>query len=363
MSNNNNMSENRTTPKNRNIRNGQRSRTRRKKRKINYKSLCKYITFTLVFSVITAPLTLLYGPFENAKKMFVGTAMDSMNYKWLATTFLSQEKIDEILTSNDSIDYVTNVMTTKDDSFIEISPKKDNSIELKQISDENDKFKGYALIIDDPSRVKVGVSSKIFKEGESVSQIAENYDAVAAINGGYFTQKPGEEEHMSNGAIPTGFLMSEGKIIQDIDRDKEEYIVAITKEGRMLIGQTTVKELLAKKENDKDTVTEAMSYTTTLIKNGKEVPIEKDEGSSPKTMIGQRQNGQIVMVVLDSNFPGGRLCATVEEARTVMKNLGCYNAAKLDGGKSTTMYLNGEVINNPSYPLGERRISAGFIVK
>lgn len=334
-----------------------------KRKKSHLKSICIYIIFIIVFSIVSAPFMLLYGPFENAKKMFVGTAMDSMNYQWLATTFLSQEKIDEILTSNEEKDYITNVMNTQDDSFIEIPAKKDDSIELKKISDENNKFTGYALIIDDPTRIKVGVSSKLFKEGEKVSEIAESNEAVAAINGGYFTDKDGEATYTGNGAIPVGFLMSKGEVIQNNEPNKEEPIVAFTKEGRMIIGETTANELLKKKENDKDTVVEAMTYTTTLIKNGKEISIGKEEGSSPKTMIGQRLNGQIVMVVLDSDFPGGRLCATVEEARTVMKNLECYNAVKLDGGKSTTMYLNGDVINNPSYKMGERPISAGFIVK
>ena len=50
------------------------------------------------------------------------------------------------------------------------------------------------LVIYDPTRVKVGVSSKLGKEGETVSQIAESYDAVAAINGGYFTDDKGAQE-------------------------------------------------------------------------------------------------------------------------------------------------------------------------
>lgn len=333
------------------------------RKKVKWKSLLGYIVFTLVFTIIVVPFTLLYGPFENAKKIYVGTAMGSMNYQWLATTFLSQDKIDNIIGTNEQIDNEANNMESDNSNFIQISSKKDTTIELNQITDENEKFKGYALIIKDPTRVKVGVSSKLFEEGETVSKIAENYDAVAAINGGYFTDEAGMEKWSSNGGIPTGFLMSEGKIIQNIDSDMKSPIVAITKEGKLLIGETTTSELLAKKENDKDTVTEAMSYVTTLIKDGKPSVIEKQEGSSPKTMIGQRSNGSIVLVVLDSILPGGRICATLNEAQNVMMDLECYNAVNLDGGKSTTMYLNGEVINNPSYALGERPISSGFIVK
>ena len=80
-------------------------------------------------------------------------------------------------------------------------------------------------------------------------------------------------------------------------------------------------------------------------------------------MIGQRSNGAIVFVVLDSKLPGGRIAATLKEAQQVMISLDCWTAVNLDGGKSTTMYFNGEVINNPSNALGERPIASGFIVK
>lgn len=327
-------------------------------RRFNWKSVLGLTVFALVFTVVTAPFILLYGPFENAKKTYVGSAMATMSHKWLATMFLSQEKIDKILGTNEQ----TEDTVAQDSSLIEIPKKKDDTIVRYDLND-NSKFKGYVLLISDPTRVKIGVSSKLGEKGETVSTIAERYDAVAAINGGYFTDAEGTEKWTSNGGIPTGFLMSEGKVLQNIDQNSSSSILAITKEGKLLIGERTVSELLEKKDNDGENVTEAMSYVTTLIKNGVTSAIEKDEGSSPRTMIGQRKNGTIVLAVLDSTLPGGRICASLKEAQEVMAKYDCYNAVNLDGGKSTTMYLNGEVINNPSYALGERPIASGFIVK
>lgn len=333
-----------------------------KKKRFKLGSVFLYTLFTLVFTVVSAPFILLYGPFENAKKTFVGTAIESMHYQWLATMFLSQDKIDEILGNNVIEEESIEENEEQDSSFIEIPKRKDNTIELQEISDENEKFKGYVLIIKDPTRVKIGVSSKLGQEGETVSQIAERYDAVAAINGGYFTDEVGTEKWTSNGGIPIGFLMSEGTIKQNVDPNDRQSILAITKEGRLLVGETTTAELLGNKENDKDVVVEAMTYEVTLIKNGKLCNV-RNEGTAPRTLIGQKEDGSIVMVVLDSVMPGNRICATLSEAQKLMSDLGCYNAVNLDGGKSTTMYLNGEVINTPSYVLGERQISAGFIVK
>lgn len=326
------------------------------------KSIFAYSIFTIMFTVISAPCILFYGPFENARRTYVGTAMGSMHYKWLATSFLSQDRIDEILGTNEDINNIENAMDMNDTKKINIA-SNDSSIELKQINDENNKFKGYALLVNDPKRVKIGVSSKLFTEGETVSKIAENNEAVAAINGGYFTDEEGSEKWTSNGGIPSGFLMCQGEVKQNIDPNIKTPILAITKEGKMMIGDITTERLLEKKENDKDVVVEAMSYVTTLIKNGVPANLDDSEGTAPKTMIGQKNNGTMVLVVLDSNLPGGRICANLREAQKVMMNLGCYNAVNLDGGKSTTMYFNGDIINNPSYALGERPISSGFIVK
>lgn len=341
--------------------------SKKQKNKVNktvtLKKICKYILLTSVITIVSTPFTLLYGPFENAKKTYVGSAMSSMTHQWLATAFLSQEKIDKILNMDEKDSVEDNNMNVEESNLIEIPESKDSSIELKEISDENHKFKGYVLIVKDPTRVRVGVSSKLFKEGEAVSTIAENYDAIAAINGGYFTDEAGTEKWTSNGGIPTGFLMVDGEILNGLDSEYVSPILAITKEGRLLIGETTVSKLLSPKEDDKDTIVDAISYVTTLVKNGREVSIPKDEGTAPKTMIGQRNNGEIVLVVLDSNLPGGRICATLKEAQKVMIDLGCYNAVNLDGGKSTTMYYDGEIINSPSYILGERPISSGFVVK
>ena len=338
------------------------------KKKNKFKSIVFYIIFTVLFTIITAPFILVYGPFKNAKKTFIGTAMESMHYQWIATMFLSQDKINEILEINTEVEEVVEETEKQDSSFIDIPKRKDDTIELQELGDENKKLKGYALIIKDPTRVKIGVSSKLAeRKGETVSEIAERYDAVAAINGGYFTDEEGAEKWTSNGGIPVKFLMSEGNIINDINHDEETLILAITKEGKMLVGETTVNELLEKKERQEDNVVEAMGYEVTLIKGGKKCNLKNCHvtGSAPRTLIGQREDGAIVMVVLnsDSDLPGERLCATMTECQKLMSDLGCYNAINLDGGKSTTMYLNGDIINNPSYSLGERQISSGFIVK
>lgn len=320
------------------------------KMRLNIKVIALFIAFEIFFTAITAPLILIYGPFTQAKKMFIGTANNSMNFKWLATTFMSQDEINELLGLN--VDYTTEIVT-QDTSLVNIPTVKDETIVRQNITGNT--YNGYVLIINDPTRVKIGISSKIGSEGETTSQIAMNNNAVAAINGGAFASDPDQAEWTQNGGLPTGVLISGGKVVFDDLAGKKTTVAAITSDGRLLAGTYTTEELLQKN------VVEALSFGPVLIQNGMKMTVP-DSGTSPRTLIGQRSDGAIVLVVLDSNS-GTRVAATIQDAQDAMSKLGCMTAINLDGGKSTTMYYNGEVINNPSFALGERAIISGFIVK
>lgn len=333
-----------------------------KKNKFSFKLFFCFLIFMIIFTVVTAPFTLLYGPFESAKRTFVGSAMQTMNHQWLATTFLSQERIDKILGTNKS----EAVDEEVDKSLVSLPTKADDTIGITTlVGKEGAKFTGYAIIVNDPKRVKVGVSSKLHKMGEPTSQIAENYDAIAAINGGAFTDGNDSELWTANGGIPEGILISEGQDLNNSKNFGKGYVAAITDEGRLLAGEYDYNDLL------KEGVTDALAFalpndaTPVLIQNSKPTPLSGDGnlGTAPKTMIGQLSNGAIVLVVLDSKIPGSRIAATLKEAQDVMVELGCVTAMVLDGGRSTTMYYDGEVVNEPSNTAGERPIASAFIVK
>lgn len=329
----------------------------RKTKKFSWKLFCAFVGFQIIFAVLTAPFLLLYGPFENAKSRFIGTAMGSMHYQWLATTFLSDEEIAEI--TGTSMDFTAE--QDSNDNLINIPRVQDDSVTYGTL-DNNDNFSGHVIFVNDPSRIKIGYTSKLnsaTREGETTSQIAINNNAVAAVNGGAFTDEANSQEWTANGGTPSGVIINNGEVIYDDSEGRELGTIAMTKEGRLIIGYYTLDELLDKN------VTEAVSYGTKLIvNNGKATSLVGDggEGSSSRTLIGQKQDGSIVLVVLDSKNRN-RIAATIKEAQEVMVKLGCITAGTLDGGRSTTMYYNGEVVNDPSYALGERYIPTAIIVQ
>ncbi len=85
-------------------------------------------------------------------------------------------------------------------------------------------------------------------------------------------------------------------------------------------------------------------------------------GVAPRTLIGQRADGAILLLVIDGRSATS-LGATLKEAQEVIYKCGAVNAINLDGGKSTTMYYNDKIINNPSDSLGERAIPTAIIVE
>lgn len=343
-----------TNKNNRNInKKSQLKKTKRRVKRFSAITLISFLMFEFIFTACTFPFILLYGPFETAKSTYVGAAMTSMSHQYLAKWFLSDEKIATILGQNsvETTDETTNT------SQIEIPKIKDDTIEKYQI-EGNPKYNGYYLVIKDPTRVKIGYSSKLKVEGETTSTIAEDNGAIAAINGGGFVDQSSSAEWTGNGGLPTGVIMSDGKVIYDDLGGKETNSLGITKNGTMVIGNYSVDKL---KELG---VQEAVSFWPALVINGKMTQISGDGGFgiAPKTAIGQRRDGAIILLVIDGRELGS-LGATVKEVQEIMYKLGAVNAMNLDGGKSTTMYYDGEIINKPSNSMGERTIATAIIVK
>lgn len=346
--------------RNRNNKNG----TRKIKRS---KLLIYFIIFQIIFGIATAPLIVFYGPFSTLKKMIVGQAMSTMSHQYIATFFLSQKQINDILygNSNDNSTAGPIGSLAEDLNKIKIG-NHDNTIELEKV--DGKKFTGLMLVVHDPTRVKIGYSSKLGTVGEKTSQIAKNNNAIAAINGGGFQDKANNSTATwtGTGALPTGIIISGGKLIYPTDNIdynvKRIGVAGITKAGQLIVGDHSINELLNKG------VTEAICFGPTLIVNGtiqtrdsQGRPIDS-QGANPRTAIGQRADGSILLLTIDGR-QGLQMGATIGDVQKVMKDQGAVNAVNLDGGASTTLYYNGSVQNNPSDKFGERPIPTAIYVK
>ncbi|HMQ04475.1 MAG TPA: phosphodiester glycosidase family protein [Pyrinomonadaceae bacterium] len=107
-----------------------------------------------------------------------------------------------------------------------------------------------------------------------------------------------------------------------------------------------------------------------LIKNGKIDITWKQEKASrafaetrhPRTAVAKLRDGKFLMMTVDGRQPGVSVGMTLQELAEYLFSLGAVDAMNLDGGGSTTMFLDGKVVNKPSDPTGERKIGDAIIV-
>ncbi|MDK2896133.1 MAG: hypothetical protein PWP04_253 [Candidatus Atribacteria bacterium] len=83
----------------------------------------------------------------------------------------------------------------------------------------------------------------------------------------------------------------------------------------------------------------------------------------PRTVIGQREDGAVVFLVVDGRNQKHSAGLTIPELVEELKDYRLLNALNLDGGGSTTFYLQGKILNQPTDLIGERKISTALILK
>lgn len=309
-----------------------------------------FLLFEFVFTCATMPLLIFYGPFSEVKRTIVGMSWNTLRHQYIAKAFLSDAAIARILGSSYAVD-----PTERGEQIqaIRLSNKHDDRIELYNI--DGGDFKGKLMVVHDPTRIIAGYSSQIPEAGETTSQIAKNFGAIAGINAGGFM----DSGWTGTGGTPLGFIIHNGEVIynQVKNENVKQETVAFTKEGMLIVGKHSLAQL------KKMGIKEGVSFGPPLIVNGKPTITKGDGGwgIAPRTAIGQKETGEVLLLVVDGRSIDS-FGATLREIQDILLEYGAVNAANLDGGSSTTMYYNGKVINKPSDKLGERTVPTAFLV-
>lgn len=326
----------------------------KKNKKSKAKKVLKWIAFFLIFQIIYVPILsivlIYYGPFTNTRDMIVTTAMTTMKHQYFATLFLSKEKIDEILAKNRPQENIEDQSLSAINIGSGISAEDMNGIELKDVS--NDSYTGKLLIINDPSRVKLVSSPRLGTSGATTSQIVAENDAVAGINAGGF-----QDDALGTGGKPAGLVIEDGQL-RTTNTGASYSLVGMDKDNKMVVSNS-----MTYSKCQQLNLRCAVSFGPVIIINGN-ATIKSGTGGwgmQPRTAIAQRKDGAILMLVIDGRQKGS-LGATLRQVQDILLNNGAYNAFNLDGGASTTMVYNGNVVNSPSDILGERYVPNAFIV-
>jgi len=105
-----------------------------------------------------------------------------------------------------------------------------------------------------------------------------------------------------------------------------------------------------------------------IVENGKNVAKDRDEWAgnlnlpTPRTAVGIKDENTLVFLVVDGRQPGYSIGVTGKQLADILISLGVTEAAILDGGASSEMIFNGEIVNRPSTGK-ERLIASAFVIK
>jgi exopolysaccharide biosynthesis protein len=224
-------------------------------------------------------------------------------------------------------------------------------VTVEPISGTN--FKGYLMTVSDPKKLKLVVPNKAGK-GEKVSSMVKRTGALAGVNGGGFIDPNWE----GNGFQPEGIVISGGKIYyNDGNLESSRQVVGIDREGRMVAGKFKVSELL------RMGVQEAVSFSPRFIVNGEGLIKSQADGwgIAPRTAMAQTKDGSILFAVIDGRQKHS-IGATLYDIQEIFLARGAVTAANLDGGASSVLVRNNEIVNKPSSEYGERYLPTAWLV-
>ena len=172
---------------------------------------------------------------------------------------------------------------------------------------------------------------------ETTSDLADRLEAILAVNGDFY------------GFRDTGYVIRNGILYRSKKKSNDAQDLVLWSDGTMEVireGSITAEELL------EQGALQVYSFGPGLVEDGEiMVDASSEVGqamlSNPRTAIGMIEPLHYVMVVSDGRTNESEGLSLLQLAE-VMQDLGCTVAYNLDGGGSTTMYFNGEVINNPT---------------
>lgn len=317
----------------------------------------------LVVAVYGVMFVLAKGPSTTARDIFVMSVRETSAVGFLANIFFTDEEIAQIESAKEPA-----VFTETDTSMINIQkpqtqadaenngPVPDawgfvdedgDGIIIDEVRGEG--YTGYMMIVLDPSRVIVGtVPESHGGRGYTVAEMVDRFGAVAGINAGGFVDNDGR----GDGSIPDSIVVFEGKIYQEI-RGTRDGFVGIDDNYIMHVGRFTYQEIVDKN------IQYGASFGPVLICNGEPMPTVS--GVNPRTAIGQRSDGAILMLVIDGRQVAS-LGATLQDLIEIFQEYGAVNACNLDGGSSSLMWFGGDYINNCASVVGIRPVPTTFLV-
>lgn len=346
-----------------------------KKRNGLKKALTAFLTvFIILLETVLLLAGTLYGvmyvlakgPSPTARNLFIRSVRETSAIGFLANIYYTEAEIAQLVGNENTVpDY-----DETDSSLIQLpQPKPEEDNHDEPIADDwglvdedgdgiiveevrGDGFFGYMMVVLDPSRVIMGSDPANYGiRGYTVEEMVARYDAVAGVNGGGFH----DPEGMGNGSIPNTMVVYEGEVYYAESGIRQGF-VGLDSKHILHVGNFSPAQI---KERD---IQYGASFGPVLVVNGEGVDASAlGSGLNPRTAIGQRSDGAILLLVVNGRQIGS-LGATYADLAELFLSYGAVNACNLDGGTSSMMWYQDKYINRGPGVLGIRPIPTAFLV-
>lgn len=318
--------------------------------------------FLIVIGLYGVLFTLAKGPSPTVRDLFVRSVKETSAMGFLANWFLSDAEIDSIMSQGKDV-----IVEDSDPSLIVIPKPTDPADTDEPAADEwglidedgdgiiieavrGEGYVGYMMVVLDPSRVIMASKPESFGiRGYTVAEMVEEFDAVAGINAGGFQDPEGR----GNGSTPDTLVVNKGDVYYP-EFGTQEGFVGLDNNNILHVGNFTPEEIRSKN------IQSGVCFGPVLISNG----IPRDQvfsGINPRTGIGQRSDGAILMLVIEGRRVSS-LGATYQDMVEIFMSYGAVNACNLDGGSSSMMWYQDGYVNNCASVVGIRPIPTAFLV-
>ncbi|WP_454385020.1 phosphodiester glycosidase family protein [Streptococcus sp. Marseille-Q7087] len=276
----------------------------------------------------------------------------SFSYSMLKT-FVLAETISTVATTSTSTNTAMASQAAKTATVTDSSYKDDNiSVNLSETTVNSTQVYLADVTVSSSDYLKTAFAQNAFGTNVTAktSETAAANNAILAVNGDYY------------GANSTGYVIRNGVVYRDTVRENSNNgDLAIYKDGSFKI---IYEDQISADQLVKDGVVNLLAFGPALVENG-EIAVGKNQevgqamASNPRTAIGIIDENHYIIVVSDGRTSESEGLSLYQLAE-VMKSYGVKTTYNLDGGGSSTLYFNGQVINKPTTggnKISERAVS------
>lgn len=315
--------------------------------------------------------------YPDLQSRLVTTFLETGQLKFVPSLFLSSEKIQAIVDKNsmaafnEEVD--TGLINIGGAGSIDLSAEEQEWGDIEIFEVKGSTYYGTMIYVKDPSRVSVASIYPWRDVGVPLDELVESAGAIGGINGGLYNS------YNNSGGAPYGVVVCNGEIQMNQPQSwpglvligfTDEHILQIIDISSMtpndiiaMVAEKHIRDAVTFQEESSD----SNNHFVQLVINGEAREMNgAGSGLNPRTVIGQRADGSLLLLVTDGRGKNGHTGASAFDLINIMMKYGAVNAANLDGGSSSCMYYDGEYLMDSVtfyYSNSSWRLPVGFVIK